>query len=121
MLLAPRLSDYWSNGVQALPTLIMSFALNAVQDTLPQNSNLVRWKRNVSLQCQLCGQLQTLHYVLNACPVALKERHYDARHYTVLAEIARFVSNHLSHSVWGKDYYQGVQATTSLLTHQPQT
>ena len=96
--------DYWSKAVWALPSNIMSFALNAAQDTLPHNSNLVRWKRNVSPQCRLCGQLQTLRHVLNACPVALKERRYDARHNAVLAELARFISCYLSHCDWGKNY-----------------
>ena len=58
---------YWSEAVWALPLHIMSFALNATQDTLPHNFNLVHWKRNVSPQCRLCGHLQTLRHVLNAC------------------------------------------------------
>ena len=104
--------DYWSTAVWALPSHIMSFALNATQDTLPHNSNLVRWKRNVSPQCRLCGQLQTLHHVFNACPVALKERRYDARHNAVLAEIAQFVHGHLRSCDWGKDYNMTVDLPT---------
>ena len=96
--------DYWSKAVWSFPSHIMSFALNTAHDTLPHNSNLVRWKRNVSPLCRLCGKLQTLRHVLNACPVALKERRYDARHDAVLAEIEYFVHNHLSHNAWGKDY-----------------
>ena len=72
--------DYWSTAVWALPSHIMSFTLNATQDTLPHNSYLVHWKTKVSPLCRLSGQLQTLRHVLNMCPVALKERRYDARH-----------------------------------------
>ena len=61
-----------------------------------------------------CGQLQTLHHALNACPVALKVRHHDARYNAVLAEIAHFVSNHRSHCVWGKEYHM-------VFTPMPQT
>ena len=104
--------DYWSRAVWALPSHMMSFALNAAQDTLPHNSNLVCWKGNVSPLCRLCGQLQTLRHVLNACPVALKERRYDSRHNAVLAEIARFISSHHSHCDWGKDYHITVDLPT---------
>ena len=104
--------DYWSRAVWVLPSHMMSFALNAAQDTLPHNSNLVRWKRNVSPLCRLCGQLQTLRHVLNACPVVLEERRYDSRRNAVLAEIARFISGHLSHCDWGKDYHITVDLPT---------
>ena len=97
--------DYWSKAVWSLPSSILSFALNAAKDTLPHNSNLVRWKRNVSANCQLCGQLQTLRHILNACPIALRERRYDARHDAVLAEISRFVRNCLRDCEWGNDYH----------------
>ena len=104
--------DHWSRAVWALPSHMMSFALNAAQDTLPHNSNLVHWKRNVSLLCRLCGQLQTLRHVLNACPLALEERSYDSRHNAVLAEIVRFISGHLSHCDWGKDDHITVDLPT---------
>ena len=118
--------DYWSKAVWALPSHMMSFALNAAQDTLPHNSNnsnLVRWKRNVSPLCRLCGQLQTLCHVINAWPVALKEGRYDSRQ-EVLAEIARFISSHLSHCDWGKDYHTTVDLPTEEyrpVPHQSQT
>ena len=79
--------DYWSKAVWALPSHMMSFALNAAQDILPHNSNLVHRIRNVSPQCRLCGQMQAVSHVLNACPVTLKERRYDATHNAVLAEL----------------------------------
>ena len=57
----------------------MKFTLNSATDTLPHNSNLVRWYRGtLSNACKLCGQKQTLVYIhiLNNCDVALKLRRY---------------------------------------------
>ena len=79
-------TDYWSRAVWSLPAWQMSFAVNSAQDTLPHNSNLRRWKRPVSPLCPLCGSLQTLRHVLNACKQALQERWYDRRHDEVLRD-----------------------------------
>ena len=73
----------------------MSFALNSALDTVPHNSNLVRWKRPVSAGCRLCGGLQTLRHVLNSCPVALGKRRFDYRHDEVLCEIFSYLCTNL--------------------------
>ena len=89
-------TDYWSRAVWSLPARPMSFAVNSAQDTLPHNSNLVRWKRPVSPWCPLCGGLQTLRHVLNACKQVLQERRYDQRHNEVLREIVTYPGGHQS-------------------------
>ena len=89
-------TDYWSRAVWSLPARQMSFAVNSAQDTLPHNSNLVRWKRPVSPWCPLCGDLQTLRHVLNGCKQALQERRYDQRHDEILREIVTYLGEHLS-------------------------
>ena len=90
------LTDYWSRAIWSLPARQMSFAMNSAQDTLPHNSNLMRWKRPVSPWCPFCGGLQTLRHILNGCKQALQERQYNQRHDEVLREIVTYLSGHLS-------------------------
>ena len=90
------LTDYWSRAIWSLPARQMSFAMNSAQDTLPHNSNLMRWKRPVSPWCPFCGGLQTLRHVLNGCKQALQERQYNQRHDEVLREIVTYLGGHLS-------------------------
>jgi len=72
----------WSTAVQKLPPQLLKFSLNAVQDTLPHNANLVVWRRREGLSsaCKLCGKRQTLLHFLNNCPEALNMLHYNERH-----------------------------------------
>ena len=69
--------------------------MNSAQDTLPHNSNLVRWQRPVKLSCPLCGGLQSLRHVLNGCERALQERRYNPRHDKVLKVILWYIRKHL--------------------------
>ena len=49
---------------------VMKFALNAATDTLPQNSNLAKWRGELhSGAYKLCGNKETLIHVLNSCEV----------------------------------------------------
>ena len=68
---------------------MLSFSLNAAQDTLPHNANLALWKRRDGLSdaCKLCGNRQSLAHVLNQCPISLHLRRYNARHDAVLQVI----------------------------------
>ena len=38
-------ASMWSSVVQKLPSELLKFSLNAVQDTLPHNDNLARWRK----------------------------------------------------------------------------
>ena len=87
-------SSIWASTITSLPSEQLKFALNASQDTLPHNANLSRWK-NLPSSCKLCGERQTLHHVLNHCPVALGLRRYNQRHDAVLGVISDFASAHL--------------------------
>ena len=62
--------------------------LNAVVDTLPHNANLRLWGKKETAACPLCGERQTLIYVLNNCRVALHLRRYNHRHDSVLSVLA---------------------------------
>ena len=93
-----KASDIWSSAVQQLPPQVLSFSLNAAQDTLPHNANLALWRKKDGLSdaCKLCGEKQTLPHVLNQCPTALNLRRYNTRHDSVLKEIEQGVRLHLS-------------------------
>ena len=60
----------WGLALETLSPFEHKFALNALQDTLPHNSNLALWKGNPSA-CKLCGERQTLLHILCNCSVAL--------------------------------------------------
>ena len=87
----------WATAVQQLPPYLLKFSLNAVQDTLPHNDNLARWRRfeGLSSNCKLCGERQTLLHVLNHCSRALELRRYNERHDAVLEGIVNFVTKTL--------------------------
>ena len=79
----------WADAVSGLGSEEIKFALNAATDTLPHNSNLAKWRRGFILDhCKLCGQKQTLHHVLNHCPVALDKRRYNPHLDTILSLIS---------------------------------
>ena len=85
----------WSAAVENLSSAVTKFILNAASDTLPHNSNLSLWGR-VPRVCPLCGQQQTLHHVLNHCPVALDLTRFSHRHDAVLTAIPELVRAHLT-------------------------
>ena len=87
----------WLLAVGNLTSSIsLKFRLNAASDTFPHNCNLKLRGRRVSSACPLCGQHQTLHHVLNHCPVALELRKYRHRHDAVLKVIDAIVQTHLT-------------------------
>ena len=85
----------WATAVQSVPDKVMKFALNAVCDTLPHQSNLKRWKKVYNDDCPLCKEKQTLLHVLNHCQKALDLRRYTKRHDSVLEVIASLVKDHI--------------------------
>ena len=93
-------ANIWSKTVQKLPPDLLKFSLNTVQDTLPHNANLAKWRKKESLSsaCRLCGEKQTLLHVLNHCPQALSMRRFNTRHDAVLEVIASFIAQHLPES-----------------------
>ena len=82
-------AEAWSKAVQLLPSALLKFGLNASQDTLPHNANLACWHPHLQDSCKLCGARQTLHHILNSCPVALHSRHLSC-----------LSSTHLSRMQW---------------------
>ena len=109
-----KAANTWSSAVQQLPPLVVTFAMNAAQNTLPHNANLALWKRKDDLSdaCKLCGERQSLSHVLNHCPTTLNLRRYNIRHDTVLAVIEQGIRSHAPN---------GVCVLADLPSHQPYT
>ena len=85
----------WSSTLVHLPESIFKWCLNSVVDTLPHNSNLMRWNKSADDSCPLCSRKQTLSHVLNDCPVALYQHRYTWRHNKVLEVIRDYLSRYI--------------------------
>ena len=46
----------WSSTLVHLPESIFKWCLNSVVDTLPHNSNLMRWNKSADDSCPLCSR-----------------------------------------------------------------
>ena len=77
-------AEVWSKALLLPRDEERKFALNSALDTLPHNANLHLWRKRGDNICPLCGEQQTLIYVLNMCPVALTTRRYNHRHDALL-------------------------------------
>ena len=83
LLAIEKSSITWRSHIFNLPRGILQFAVNASIDTLCTNSNLKRWGKRTNALCGLCKQAkETLHHVLNNCPVMLDR--YKLRHDSIL-------------------------------------
>jgi hypothetical protein len=73
-----------------LPCGVLKFAVNSSIDTLPTFTNLSRWEKHASVNCQLCENMakQTLFYVLVHCKHSLDQGRLTWRHNSVLNHIA---------------------------------
>ena len=77
----------WKSIMNNLPRNVQQFFLNSAIDTLPTNSNLVRWKKRSSEACSLCNSKETLLHSLNNCPIMLNQGRYTWRHNSVLNKL----------------------------------
>jgi hypothetical protein len=72
-----------------LPRCILKFAVKSSIDTLPTFTNLRRWEKHASVDCQLCGNMvkQTLFHVLVHCKHTLAQGRLTWGHDSVLNQI----------------------------------
>ena len=75
---------HWQCALLGLPDKLLSFALSAVTNSLPTNSNLALWRKLGSAKCPHCDKLQTLGHILNGCNPSLLQGRYTFRHDLVL-------------------------------------
>ena len=65
----------WKEIMYGMSPSMLSFYLNAVQDTLPHPQNLRRWKIEKEPSCTLCKWMNVgLQYILCGCKEALTPR-----------------------------------------------
>ena len=88
-------AEVWGRALSGVADEHLKFALNSGVDTLPHNANLCLWRKCSSDSCPLCGERQTLVYVLHSCKQALKTRRYN-RHDAVLTEIRAVLETYTS-------------------------
>ena len=86
---------HWQRALFGLPDKLLTFALAAATNSLPTRRNMCLWRKMTSWGCPLCGKMQTLGHVLNACPTALAEGRYNFRHDLVLGVFVNCVSQSL--------------------------
>jgi hypothetical protein len=90
LLQAENESITWKSYMWDLPCSVLKFAVNSSIDTLPTFTNLKRWRKRASVNCQLCGNMvkQTLFHVLVHCKHTLDQGRLTWRHDSVLNHIA---------------------------------
>jgi hypothetical protein len=66
LLQAENESIMWKPYMWDLPHGVLKFAMNSSKDTLPTFTNLRRWGKRASVNCQLCGNMvkRTLFHAL---------------------------------------------------------
>jgi hypothetical protein len=87
---AMKESITWKSYKWDLPCAVLKFAVNSSIDTLHTFTNLRRWGKRASVNCQLCGNIvkQTLSHVLVHCTHTLDQGRLTWRHDFVLNHIA---------------------------------
>jgi hypothetical protein len=90
LLQAENESITWKSYMWDLPSGVLKFAVNSSIDTLPTFTNLKRWGKHASVNCQLCGNMvkQMLFHVLVHCKHTLDQGRLTWRHDSILNYIA---------------------------------
>jgi hypothetical protein len=90
LLQAENESITWKSYMWDLHHGVLKFAVNSIIDTLPTFTNLKRWEKCASVNCQLCGNMvkQTLFHVLVHCKHTLDQKRFTWRHDSILNHIA---------------------------------
>jgi hypothetical protein len=90
LLQAKNESITWKSHMWDLPRSVLKFAVNSSIDMLPTFTNLRRWGKRASVNCQLCGNMakQILFHVLVHCKHSSDQGRLTRRHNSVLNHIA---------------------------------
>ena len=81
----------WRSAIYSLPRRVLSFAINASIDTLPNLRNLNLWGKKMSANCKLCGNTQTMLHVLAGCKTMLEQGRYTWRYNCVLNHLETYI------------------------------
>jgi hypothetical protein len=79
----------WKSYMWDLPSGVLKFAVNNSIDTFPTFTNLRRWGKRASFNCQLCGNMvkQTVFHALVHCKHTLDQGRLTWRYNSVLNHI----------------------------------
>ncbi len=94
------LDTTWKSYMLNFPRNTVKFLLNSVLDTLPTNSNLMRWGKRSNSKCELCSHHDTLLHTLNNCPTMLKDGRYTWIHNSVLSHMFILAQNQSKETGW---------------------
>ena len=86
---------HWKSFAFNLPDRVAKFMFNATCDTLNTNVNLNRWGKRTNDKCSKCGNRETLHHVLNHCPISLEQGRFTWRHNNLLRHFLEIVQSGL--------------------------
>jgi hypothetical protein len=86
LLQAENESITWKYYMWDHPRGVLKFSVNSSIDTLPTFTNVRRWGKDASVNCQLCGNMvkQTLFHVLVHCKHTLNQGRLTWMHNSVL-------------------------------------
>ena len=83
----------WQKVCSDLPENIYVFIRKALIFTLPNNTNLLRWKKVESALCTLCKtNTQTQLHMLNNFPAAVRSDRYTQRYNSSLYMMCHYLS-----------------------------
>jgi hypothetical protein len=90
LLQADNESITWKSYMWDVPHSVLKFAVNSSIDMLSTLTNLRRWGKCASVNCQLCGNMvrQTLFHVMVHCKHTLDQGRLTWRHNSILNHIA---------------------------------
>jgi hypothetical protein len=91
ILCTGKIISQWHEISEEMTSNIFKFARKALIFSLPVNTNLKRWKKIISDECQLCSGRQTQLHVLNNCSKAAADGRYNWRHDSILFTIMHYV------------------------------
>ncbi len=83
-----------------LPWNTVTFLLNSVFDTLPTNSNLMKWGKRSYSKYELCSHHETMLHTLNNCLTMLKDGRYTWKHNGVLSHMFTLAQNPSKETDW---------------------
>jgi hypothetical protein len=89
LLQAENESITWKSYMWDLPRGVLKFDVNNSMDTLPTFTNLRRWGKRASVNCQFCGNMvkQMLFHVLVHCKHTLDQGRLTWTHNSILNHI----------------------------------
>ena len=100
----------WNEIMYGYSPSLLSFWLNAVQDTLPDPVNLQRWAKTNIAECGLCKWKNcSLQHIICSCKVALRQGRISFRHDSILGCIEKAIKEKLLEEKKKKTGLQQIQ------------